>query len=58
MQFMTDILIKEQVKTIEKATKAASKSKESALKFLQDAGIIQKQNGYSHPSPENLKKKK
>lgn len=37
---MTTTLIKEQVKIIENATKAASKSKESAIKFLKDAGII------------------
>jgi hypothetical protein len=37
---MTTTLIKEQIRTIEKATQTASKSKESALKFLKDAGII------------------
>jgi hypothetical protein len=37
---MTDTLIKEQVRTIEKATKNAAKSKESALQFLKEAGII------------------
>lgn len=37
---MTDISIKEQVRTIEKATQHAAKSKESALQFLKDAGII------------------
>ena len=55
---MTDILIKEQVKTIEKATKEASKSKESAIKFLQDAGIIGKQNDRSNSSADHSKKKK
>jgi len=55
---MTDHLVKEQVKTIEKATKEASKSKETALKFLQDAGIIEKQNGHKHPPQDNSKKKK
>lgn len=38
---MTQVLIQEQVKTIEKATKSASKSKERALQFLKDAGILQ-----------------
>jgi hypothetical protein len=37
---MTDIHIKEQVRTIEKATQNAVKSKEAALQFLRDAGII------------------
>ncbi|HEV7330449.1 MAG TPA: hypothetical protein VGN63_05360 [Flavisolibacter sp.] len=37
---MTAISIKEQVRTIEKATQNAAKSKESALKFLRDAGIL------------------
>jgi hypothetical protein len=37
---MTDTMIKEQVRTIEKATQKAARSKESALKFLKDAGII------------------
>ena len=55
---MTDILIKEQVKTIEKATREASKSKASALKFLQDAGIIEKKNGHPHSSADDSKKKK
>lgn len=36
---MTQTLIKEQINTIQKATKKASKSKESALQFLKDAGI-------------------
>jgi len=37
---MTAVDVKKQVKTIKAATKAASKSKESALKFLTDAGIF------------------
>lgn len=37
---MTTAQINEQVKIIEKATKNASKSKESAIKFLKEAGII------------------
>jgi hypothetical protein len=37
---MTDKLIKEQIRAIEKATKSAAGSKETALKFLQDAGIV------------------
>ncbi len=37
---MTDSAVKAQIKTIKDATKKASKSKESALKFLSDAGIL------------------
>ena len=37
---MTETAIKEQIKAIERATEKAMKSKETALKFLQDAGII------------------
>ena len=37
---MTTTYIKEQVRAIERATENASKSKETALKFLKDAGII------------------
>lgn len=40
---MTDTLVKEQVRIIEKATKDASQSKETAVRFLQEAGIIKKQ---------------
>ena len=37
---MTTTLINEQIRAIQKATHTASQSKESALKFLKDAGII------------------
>lgn len=37
---MTTIEIEEQIKIIQEAGKAASKSKESAIKFLTDAGIL------------------
>ncbi len=49
---MTDTMIKDQVRTIEKATEKATRSKESALKFLQDAGII------TTPASSTSKKKK
>ena len=55
---MTDRLIKEQVKTIEKATKDATQSKEKALKFLEDAGIIEKKIGHDPSSQNNTIKKK
>lgn len=37
---MTQIAIQTQVEAIKQATQEALKSKESALKFLMDAGII------------------
>ena len=37
---MTQIAIQTQIDAIVQATKEATKTKESALKFLQDAGII------------------
>ena len=36
---MTDTSIKEQIKTIERATQNAVKSKDAALKFLRKSGI-------------------
>jgi hypothetical protein len=50
---MTTTYIKEQVRAIERATENASKSKETALKFLKDAGIIT-----SPKSPVKAKAKK
>lgn len=50
---MTTTYIKEQVRAIERATENASKSKETALKFLKDAGIIT-----SPKSPAKAKAKK
>lgn len=47
---MTDSIIKEQVKVIQRATENALKSKETALKFLEDAGIIK------HASDNSSKK--
>lgn len=52
---MTQTLIKEQIKTIQTATAIASKSKETALKFLRDAGIVT--NGKATSSDNNSKKK-
>ncbi len=37
---MTSISIQEQIETIKKATEKAVRSKQSAIKFLRDAGII------------------
>ena len=38
---MTQIAINHQIEVIQKATQEALKSKESALKFLVDAGIVE-----------------
>lgn len=40
---MTDEFVKEQVRIIHEATEEAAKSKESAIRFLEEAGIIKKQ---------------
>jgi len=37
---MTEIAIQEQIATIKNATKKASASKETAIKFLTEAGIL------------------
>jgi hypothetical protein len=37
---MTDTSIKEQIRTIERATQTAVKSKSAAIKFLKESGII------------------
>lgn len=37
---MTETVVKQQIKTIERATQNAVKSKDSALRFLQEAGIV------------------
>jgi hypothetical protein len=37
---MTEIAIQEQIKTIKNATKKALASKETAIKFLTEAGIL------------------
>jgi len=52
---MTDILVEEQIKVIKRATKTASKSKETAIRFLEEAGIIKKQN---NSASKHIKEKK
>ena len=37
---MTDTIIKDQIRTIERATQTAVKSKDAAIKFLKESGII------------------
>lgn len=53
---MTDIHIKELVKAIEKATENASKSKETAQKFLREAGITNNSSGSTATGQEKKKK--
>lgn len=48
---MTDFAIREQIETIKRATDKAAQSKETALKFLTDAGIIKE-------TKEPIKKKR
>ncbi len=55
---MTQIAINTQVNAIKKATQDALKSKESALKFLVDAGIVKKsENPSTNTKVETPKKK-
>ena len=53
---MTQIAIQAQVEAIKKATEKALKSKETALKFLEDAGIVTGK-GKSDTSTKQVKKK-
>lgn len=53
---MTDKFIKEQIRVIEKATANASQSKETAIKFLKDAGILSGQESNSSPAETSNKK--
>jgi len=53
---MTQTIIQEQIKTIQKATRNASRSKESATQFLKDAGIIK--NVKSSPAKTSSASKK
>jgi hypothetical protein len=50
---MTQIAIDQQIEAIRKVTTEALKSKESALKFLRDAGIIK-----AEPKPKQKDEKK
>ncbi len=51
---MTDTSIKEQIRTIERATENAVKSKDNALKFLRESGIVTSPSA----TPSVLPKKK
>ena len=50
---MTDIAIKQQIETIKQATQEALKTKESALRFLIDAGIIRNEKYSSLQTQSN-----
>jgi hypothetical protein len=51
---MTQIAVQTQVDAIKKATEKASESRESAMKFLVDAGIIKQ----GKTDPKKIKEKK
>lgn len=55
---MTQIAINTQVNAIKKATQDALKSKESALKFLMDAGIVKDKERVVTPKKETKITKK
>jgi hypothetical protein len=55
---MTDKFIKEQIRVIEKATANASQSKETAIKFLKDAGILSRPEINSSSAKTSDKKNK
>lgn len=52
---MRQITIEEQLRAIDRAAKIASGSKESALKFLRDAGIVPHEQ---KPPADKARKKK
>ena len=54
---MTEIAAQAQIKAIEKAQQKATQSKESALKFLRDAGIIQEDKSNSKAKSTTKKSK-
>jgi hypothetical protein len=55
---MTEITIQAQVDSIKKATEKASKSKETAKKFLIDAGIIEDSKAEKEIITQKTKEKK
>jgi hypothetical protein len=52
---MTQIAINKQIEAIKQATQEALKTKESALKFLVDAGIVKEKE---NPTQSNITKQK
>ena len=55
---MTKVEMQEQIDAIERATTVALKSKESALQFLKDAGVLQILKPSFHTSRVPIKQKK
>jgi hypothetical protein len=55
MQMQQAASIQSQVDVIKRATQIASKSKETALKFLIDAGIVKKENTKSSTASKSNK---
>ena len=53
---MTQIAIQQQIEAIRKTTEEALKTKESALKFLKDAGIISDKAAQASKSSDKKKK--
>jgi hypothetical protein len=53
---MTQIAINQQIEAIKKVTQEALKTKESALKFLVDAGIVKAKKKSSHSIAGNNKR--
>ncbi|MBP6024507.1 hypothetical protein [Ferruginibacter sp.] len=53
---MTQIAINQQIEAIKKVTQEALKTKESALKFLVDAGIVKEKKDVSQSIAGNNKK--
>jgi hypothetical protein len=53
---MTQTAINTQIEAIKQATQEALKSKESAHKFLVDAGIIKEKKEEAPKAPDNKKK--
>jgi formylmethanofuran dehydrogenase subunit E-like metal-binding protein len=54
--YMTQIAINQQIEAIKKVTREAMKTKESALKFLVDAGIVKEKKDAPQPIAGNNKK--
>lgn len=53
---MTQISIQTQVEAIKKTTKEAGKSKETAMRFLEDAGILKTKSDESKTDVSQKKK--
>jgi hypothetical protein len=53
---MTQIAVQAQIAAIQKAQEKSTKSKESALKFLKDAGIIQDKKSASKEKQDSKKR--